>query len=46
MDEMHLYWSKKLLLDIGLLLIDMGRNSSAAHLAIKEQKQAKSYGKK
>ena len=46
MDEMHLYWSKKTTAGFGLLLIDMGRNLSTAYLAIEEQKQAKSYGKK
>ena len=47
MDEIHTYiGQKKTTAGFGLLLIDMGRNSSTAYLAIEEQKQGKSYGKK
>lgn len=46
-DEMHTYiGSKKTTVGHGLLLIEMGENSSTVRLAQEEQKRAKSFGKK
>jgi transposase len=46
LDEMHTYiGNKKTTVGSGLLLIEMGRNSSTALLAVEEQKQDKSSGK-
>jgi transposase len=46
-DEMHTYiGSKKTIAGSGLLLIEMGKNSSTAFLAIEGLKQEKSFGKK
>jgi len=46
LDEMHTYiGNKKNTAGYGLLLIDMGRNSSTALLAAEEQKQDKNSGR-
>lgn len=46
-DEMHTYiGSKKTIVGSGLLLIEMGTNSSIVKLVQEEQKQEKSSGKK
>ena len=46
-DEMHTYiGSKKTTVGYGLLLIEMGTNSSIARLAHEELKQEKNFGKK
>jgi len=46
LDEMHTYiGNKKTTAGSGLLLIEMGRNSSTALLAVEEQKQEKNSGK-
>ena len=47
LDEMHSYiGSKKTIAGYGLLLIDMGKNSSTSLLATEAQEQQKSFGKK
>jgi transposase-like protein len=47
LDEMHSYiGSKKTIAGYGLLLIDMGKNSSTSLLATEAQKPQKSFGKK
>ena len=47
LDEMHTYiGSKKTTVGYGLLLIEMGTDSSIVKLAQEEQKQEKSFGKK
>ncbi|MCP4747604.1 MAG: IS1 family transposase [Desulfobacteraceae bacterium] len=46
MDEMHTYiGSKKTTAGYGLLLIDMGKDSSTAYCATATQRQASSFGK-
>jgi transposase len=46
-DEMHTYiGSKKTTVGSGLLLIDMGNDSSIAKLALGEQRQEKSFGRR
>ena len=46
LDEMHTYiGSKKTIVGYGLLLIEMGINSSIVKLAQEEQKRAKDFGK-
>ena len=46
MDEMHSYiGNKKTTVGYGLLLIDMGKDSSISLLAIDHQKQENNYGK-
>jgi transposase-like protein len=47
LDEMHSYiGSKKTTVGFGLLLIDMGKNSSTSLLATEVMKQRKNFGKK
>ena len=47
LDEMHTFiGSKKTTVGSGLLLIEMGINSSTVKLALEEQPQAKNFGKK
>jgi transposase len=46
LDEMHTYIGNKITTaGSGLLLIELGKNSSTALLAVEEQKQDKSSGK-
>ena len=46
-DEMHAYiGSKKTTAEYGLLLIDMGKDSSISLLATVETKQRKTFGKR
>ena len=46
MDEMHTYvGAKKTTAGFGMLLIDLGKNSSTAYLAIGERRQGKNYGR-
>ena len=46
-DEMHTYvGSKKTTVGYGLLLIEMGSDSSTVKLALEEQRQEKSFGKR
>ena len=45
-DEMHSYIeNKKTTVGYGLLLIDMGKDSSISLLVVDHQKQEKNYGK-
>src|SRR5690554_587903 len=47
LDEMHSYiGNKKTIVGFGLLLIDMGKDSSTSLLATEATKQQESYGKK